>query len=286
MTAQELPELWQPQLLNTVRTSSPLHNNQLACSMAAATQQKLVVQPRLQNAFQASSHAMPAGAIQTSHAMPAGRAEFADMARRQSASCCSSHGIRASVSHSNHALYAGSFQNVPDGSSHSLSHSSSAVNHRAPALTKRSSHAMHAGAIQSNHAVHAASDTQGLRQPADAEKLLSSALQQLQAVNSAVCLSLHDEASCSTLLSREGLEQDNIRLRHALSAIEQQLSMLKQDFRLHQVRLMYSVYMWLIASFWGDESAYTRISCTFTFTTRFLSSSSKWHCFLVCSRGD
>lgn len=109
---------------------------------------------------------------------------------------------------------------------------------RNQSTTPSSSHAVHAVAAQISPAMHARST----HMPADLQAVPGYALQQVQAVNSAVCLSLRDEASCNTLLSREGLEQDNTRLRHALSAIEQQLSMLKQDFKLHQVTNACFVY--------------------------------------------
>lgn len=65
-----------------------------------------------------------------------------------------------------------------------------------------------------------------------------SAVQQMPAEFVAADTGLPGKGSCSTLLSQDGLEQDNCRLRHALGAIEQQLSMLKQAFEKQQVHLI------------------------------------------------
>lgn len=126
-------------------------------------------------------------------------------------------------------------------SSHRAVHAESAQTPDRCSGSNQTSHAVHAGSSQ---AACQADDSRtqhistGSMQTLGSHAQTSSsvrALQQVQALVSAPELGLRDEGSCSTLLSRDGLEQDNGRLRHALAAIEQQLGMLRQGVEQQQV---------------------------------------------------
>ena len=156
----------------------------------------------------------------------------------------SAHAIGTSSSHVVHAARADSAQMHPgsphDGQSAVHARSVSAQSSQQGSATSQRLHARSLQTSQQGSGSEpgqASTDSQITSASGAQVKHSATALRQVQALVFAPGLGLRDEGSSSTLLSREGLEQDNTRLRHALSAIEQQLGMLRHGVEQQQVSL-------------------------------------------------
>lgn len=183
--------------------------------------------------------------------MHVGHPAMPDIHSRHSVQAESNHSIP--IVHANHALQAGQAMHAgqmqPDAHEPGTSHCSRAVHADSFSIHAAHQHSAttHSSPASDSCSFQAAqrsgdSDAQQhsmdlIERSAKAPQMhtRASAVQQMQALVSAPQPGLREEGSCSTMLSREGLEQDNCRLRHALSAIEQQLSMLRQGVEQQQV---------------------------------------------------